>query len=591
MSSLVSSSNFLVPLDGNIAIYGAPIKFPPSYEPQGLTDVVTKTYVDEEVVDTITALKGLPKTGNTKAITRGYHSVNDGGAAVYNYDPTDTTSVDNGGTVIVAADGGRWKLVFSNRVDVKQWGAKGDGVTNDAARFQAALNSLGYAGGVVTVSYGRYYIGTSLTIPANCTLLGPHGIVGTPYNNSNSRYERIGGALLLDPVATINMKGSSTLQGLLVHRTGMVFPAPDTTGYAGTAVTITPVDDVCVKSCMFLGFNQAIYTLTSQRMRFIDIHIDCNNGIKIENCYDVSRLENVHCWPFATMGPGVPSINFLRSGNAFWFAGGNDWGKATDCFSYGYARGFYIQGASCMVLMGCAADTVPGNGTIGFEITTSTTNTGGGDNSLIGCQAAGHGVAFIVNTPANTVTRITDCSSWTCTESNIRIDGGDVIISGCSLRRAPTGINVNSATSRVLIDRNRFYDMNVTSNPLVLGRPVMINAATSLVTITDSNDYTNFTLPVTNGSTQPWTPRTLVSAEPLVVPPTGSFFVVTGTTGFSTLNGGWTNRQITLKFSDALTVTDGASMKLAGNFVTSADDTLTLIHDGTSWAEICRSAN
>lgn len=579
MSSLIISSNFLVPLCESTLIYGVP---PPICTPHELTETVNKTYVDGEVVDTITALKALPKTGNTKAFTRGYYSVNDGGAAAYIYDPTDTTSADNGGNIIVASDGGRWKLMHSNKVDVKQWGARGDGVTDDSANFQAALNSLS-AGGVVTVSYGRYYIGKSIIIPSNCTLIGPHGNVGTPQNNASSKYELVGGALLLNSAAVINMKGSSTLQGLLVHRFGMVFPAPDTTGYAGTAVKISTVDDVCVTKCMFLGFTQAISTVTSQRMRFTDVQIDCINGIKIENCYDISRLENVHCWPFATIGPGVPTINFIRSGNAFWFAGANDWGKATDCFSYGYARGFYLQGPSCMVLMGCAADTVPGNNTIGFEVTPSPSNSGGGDNSLIGCQAAGHKVAFVINTQANAVTRLTDCSSWTCVDSHIRVDSGDVMISGCSLRRAPSGIVVNNATSRVLIDRNRFYDMS--------GRPVLINAATSLVTITDSNDYGNFALPITNGSTQSMTPRTLVSAEPLVVPPTGSFFVVTGNTSFSKLNGGWTNRQIILKFSGVLTVSDGASMKLAGNFVTSADDTLTLIHDGTTWVELSRSAN
>jgi hypothetical protein len=40
-----------------------------------------------------------------------------------------------------------------------------------------------------------------------------------------------------------------------------------------------------------------------------------------------------------------------------------------------------------------------------------------------------------------------------------------------------------------------------------------------------------------------------------------------------------------------LTFTDGNNLKIAGNFVTSADDTITLVCDGTNWFETCRSAN
>ena len=40
-----------------------------------------------------------------------------------------------------------------------------------------------------------------------------------------------------------------------------------------------------------------------------------------------------------------------------------------------------------------------------------------------------------------------------------------------------------------------------------------------------------------------------------------------------------------------LTFTDGSNLKLNGNFVTTADDTITLVYDGTNWYEMCRSVN
>lgn len=68
--------------------------------------------------------------------------------------------------------------------------------------------------------------------------------------------------------------------------------------------------------------------------------------------------------------------------------------------------------------------------------------------------------------------------------------------------------------------------------------------------------------------------------------------VVTGNTTITSLTGNnWAGRVITLIFTSALTVTDGGNLVLAGNFVTTADDTLTLIGDGTNWNEVARSVN
>jgi hypothetical protein len=100
------------------------------------------------VVDTIAALKALPKTGSPRVFVEGYYSVGDGGGGPYWYDSTDTTSADNGGSIIVATDGGRWKLAWVNSINIKQFGAKcdyniGTGTgTDDSAAVQAAINSI-----------------------------------------------------------------------------------------------------------------------------------------------------------------------------------------------------------------------------------------------------------------------------------------------------------------------------------------------------------------------------------------------------------------------------------------------------------------
>jgi hypothetical protein len=83
-----------------------------------------------------------------------------------------------------------------------------------------------------------------------------------------------------------------------------------------------------------------------------------------------------------------------------------------------------------------------------------------------------------------------------------------------------------------------------------------------------------------------------VASGTLTLPPNGEFFVISGNTSFGTLNGGWAGRRVTLKFTGTPTAYDGgSSMKLNGNFVATADDTLSLVHDGTAWFETSRSAN
>jgi hypothetical protein len=84
----------------------------------------------------------------------------------------------------------------------------------------------------------------------------------------------------------------------------------------------------------------------------------------------------------------------------------------------------------------------------------------------------------------------------------------------------------------------------------------------------------------------------VASGASLTLPVFGSVFHITGTTNITSISASsCNNRTITLIFDGILTVTDGSNLKLAGDFVTSTDDTITLWCDGTNWFEICRSVN
>ncbi len=98
----------------------------------------------------------------------------DGGGGLYTYDASDTTSSDNGGTIIVDSIGQRWKLDNDGVLSIRQFGAYGDGVHSDdtaMANWLAALTPTvtGFAPG------GTYNFTSGKTLP----LLNGISIVGT----------------------------------------------------------------------------------------------------------------------------------------------------------------------------------------------------------------------------------------------------------------------------------------------------------------------------------------------------------------------------------------------------------------------------
>lgn len=112
----------------------------------------------DRVVNSVAALRLLDKTKYSRAMTYGYYAAGDGGHGNYWYDSSDTTSADNGGSIIVAADGARWKLIFGGSVSVLQFGAKPNDITAGATNtssFQTAMNAYGSVyvpGGYYTIS-------------------------------------------------------------------------------------------------------------------------------------------------------------------------------------------------------------------------------------------------------------------------------------------------------------------------------------------------------------------------------------------------------------------------------------------------------
>jgi hypothetical protein len=103
----------------------------------------------------------------------GYATVCDGGEGLFFYISTDITTADNGGTVLVDASSRRWyRAAVQDSVSVMQFGAVGNGTTNDTFAFNSAMTWMnGKGGGTVTFPVKAFLI-DPITIPAAVTLQG-----------------------------------------------------------------------------------------------------------------------------------------------------------------------------------------------------------------------------------------------------------------------------------------------------------------------------------------------------------------------------------------------------------------------------------
>ena len=111
---------------------------------QGLiTSASVQDVTNASVVTTVANLKALTVSGLDNlhlAITKGHTSVGDNGDGTYYYDSS-ASDTDNGGSILAPDVGtGRWFLLYNEGVNVKQFGAIGDGSNDDTAAIQAAYD-------------------------------------------------------------------------------------------------------------------------------------------------------------------------------------------------------------------------------------------------------------------------------------------------------------------------------------------------------------------------------------------------------------------------------------------------------------------
>ena len=107
-------------------------------------------------------------------------------AGVFQVDASDTTSADNGGTVILGADGRRWKRDYSGAVNVLWFGAKADWNGSTGTDNLAAFNAAAAVGTNVTVPGPGAYFVSAATVAAMWIIEDGATIAGLPDVNGTT---------------------------------------------------------------------------------------------------------------------------------------------------------------------------------------------------------------------------------------------------------------------------------------------------------------------------------------------------------------------------------------------------------------------
>lgn len=126
----------------------------------------------------VAALRAYPVAtlqNGAQIATQGYYTANDNGNAVYVWNAT-SMATDNGGTIIqpTGVMTGRFLLRSQGFLSAKQFGAKGDGATDDTTALNNLVTFINTAGGgLVYIPLGTYLTSTGLAFSTgNVTVKG-----------------------------------------------------------------------------------------------------------------------------------------------------------------------------------------------------------------------------------------------------------------------------------------------------------------------------------------------------------------------------------------------------------------------------------
>jgi hypothetical protein len=376
-----------------------------------------------------------------------------------------------------------------NLYNVREFGAKGDGVTDDTTAFQTALDKAGKeGGGVVHAPRGNYLFKGHLNVPNAVTLEGiwqsvpaHNGIrdKGLPRpTDDGTTFLITENAEKEDGPPFITLNTNSTLKGVVLY-----YPEQnvnDTPKAYPWAVAMRGKNPAILDVEMLNPYN-GIDASQNERHLIRNVHGQpLRRGVWIDSIYDIGRVENVHFNPWWSMQPKLFQWQ-MANGEAFIF-GRTDWQYVLNTFCFGYKVGYrFIQSAAGVTngnFLGIGADdcwtalVVEQSAPFGILITNGEfVSFHGPDPTMIEVTKTHTGSVRFVNCafwgPCSQIARIagngtvgfSDCTftQWDSKRQGrhaIQVESGTVLIRGCEFRENKAQIELGEAVRRAVITGN-----------------------------------------------------------------------------------------------------------------------------------------
>ena len=244
-----------------------------------------------------------------------------------------------------------WGQSIPGMLNVRDFGAKGDGQTDDTAAFQKAMDASAKAGGgKVMAPRGTYFFAGHLNVPAAVTLAGiwesvpaHNGLrdrgLPKPTDDGTTFLVTEGAGSETGP-AFITLNTNSTLKGVVLYYPkqkpdDVPSPYPYAIAMRGKNPAVLDVELLNPYSGIDASRNERhlIRNVQGQPLR---------RGVFVDAIYDIGRIENVHFNPWWSNPPKLMAWQ-MANGEAFILAR-SDWQYMLNTFCFGYNVGYkFIQ--------------------------------------------------------------------------------------------------------------------------------------------------------------------------------------------------------------------------------------------------------
>jgi hypothetical protein len=241
------------------------------------------------------------------------------------------------------------KVVTMADIQAQDYGVVGDGVADDTAALQQALNAAEKAGPVCSLPAGMYRLNGSLVVPPGVTFRGASGGVPHSEHPIGTVLLAYGGRGQADGEPLITLKPNAVIREMIIHYPEQslpdVQPYPWTIRVDGELCQIFDMTLTNPYQALDLGTKwNELHTVRNVFACPLKI------GVYIDQCTDIGRIENVHFnpnfWTRMALAPGFPGGDlkaYLEKNLIGFKIGRTDWEFMTNCFVIFPRIGFHFD--------------------------------------------------------------------------------------------------------------------------------------------------------------------------------------------------------------------------------------------------------